>query len=73
MGVPVSACDDLGRGAFGVGEDEEVLHLGDSGSSRAVGEEVVEESGSVLAAYSLDPDLVGTVVGLERVRERRPE
>lgn len=71
--VPVPAHDDLGRGAFGVGQFEERLALGDGGGGGAVGEEVVEEGGLVSATHALDPDVVGAVVGFQRVGKGRTE
>lgn len=71
--VPVPAHDHLGRGAFGVGQFEEGLALGDGGGGGAVGEEVVEKCGLVGAADPLDPDVVGAVVGFQCVGKCRAE
>jgi len=71
--VPVPAHDDLGRGASGVGQYEEILALGNGGDGRAVGKEVVEEGGLVGAADPLDPNLVGAVVGFQCVGKCRAE
>lgn len=71
--VPVPAHDHLGRRAFGVGQFEEGLALGDGGGGGAVGEEVVEEGGLVGATHALDPDVVGAVVSFQRVGKGRAE
>lgn len=68
MGLPVSTRDNLCAGAFGVGKSEEVLHLGNSCCRGAVGEEVIEQVGLVVAADSLDPDIGCAIGRLKDVR-----
>jgi hypothetical protein len=67
----VTTCNELGVGAFGVGQVREADHLGDGLRSGTARHEVTGDGGVVGAADTLDPDVVGTVLALESVTERR--
>lgn len=56
--IPVSASNDLGIGALGVGQVKKANHLGNGGATCAVGEEVVAKAGGIGAADALHPDAV---------------
>lgn len=68
--LPVSSGHDLGIGAFGVGRDKMVLHLGDGPCGRAVRQEVVEDARRIGTAYSLDPDICSAIFCLEDIGDR---
>lgn len=70
--LPVASGNNRGVRALGVGKLEQTRSLVDCGCRRALGREVVEQTGGVRAAYTLDPHIRGTVVCLERIGEYRP-
>lgn len=71
--LPVTTSNNLGRGALGVSQGEEPLHLSNSRAGSAIGEGVVEEISRVGTANTLNPDIGRPKAVLQSIADRGAE